>query len=172
VTVSGSVNVNTSGTYTLVYNAADDSGNTALAVTRTVNVVDTTLPTITVGTPTISMWPPNHKYKAFLVTNFVTGVSDSCQTGLGLGSVLIEKVTSDEAGPSDDMVIAADCRSVQLRADRDAGGDGRVYTITFRLRDSAGNTSRATARVVVPHDQGGPAALDSGVHNTVTGTCP
>ncbi len=170
--MSGSVNVNTSETYTLVYNAVDDSGNTAIPVTRTVNVVDTTAPTITVGTSTISMWPPNHKYKTFLVTNFVTGVSDSCNTGLGVGNVVIEKVTSDETGDSDDMIIAPDCKSVQLRAERDGGGDGRIYTITFHVRDAAGNLSRATAQVVVPHDQGGGAAVDSGVHRTVNGNCP
>ena len=71
VTVSGSVNVNTVGTYTLSYNAADDSGNTAVTVTRTVNVVDTTAPTITLNGQTVSMWPPNHRYQTFQVTNFV-----------------------------------------------------------------------------------------------------
>jgi uncharacterized repeat protein (TIGR01451 family) len=45
VTSSGSVNVNTPGTYTITYRASDGT-NTATA-TRTVNVVDTTPPTIT-----------------------------------------------------------------------------------------------------------------------------
>ena len=40
VTVPGTVDVNTPGTYTLTYHAADDSGNAATA-TRTVTVVDT-----------------------------------------------------------------------------------------------------------------------------------
>lgn len=47
VVTSGSVNVNVPSTYTITYTATDDSGNTQTA-TRTVNVVDTTLPTITV----------------------------------------------------------------------------------------------------------------------------
>lgn len=37
------------GVYTLTYNVSDDAGNAALAVTRTVNVVDTTVPTITLS---------------------------------------------------------------------------------------------------------------------------
>src|SRR5436189_19054 len=41
---SGSVNVNTPGTYTITYTAADPSGDAALPVTRTVNVVDTMPP--------------------------------------------------------------------------------------------------------------------------------
>jgi hypothetical protein len=45
-TASGSINVNAPGSYTITYNAADPSGNTALPVTRTVNVVDTTKPTL------------------------------------------------------------------------------------------------------------------------------
>ena len=178
VTVSGSVNVNLVGNYTLTYNATDASGNHAAPVTRIVHVVDTTAPTITLNGQTPSMWPANHEYQTFLVTNFVTGAGDGCNTTLGISSVVIEKVTSDELENGDgdgntlnDIVIAADCKSVQLRSERDGGGDGRVYTITFRLRDASGNTTRATARVVVPHNNGG-TAVDSGVHYTVTSSCP
>jgi hypothetical protein len=46
-TASGAVDANTVGTYTITYNAQDPSGNSATAVTRTVNVVDTTAPTVT-----------------------------------------------------------------------------------------------------------------------------
>ena len=47
VAVSGTVNTNIVGTYTITYTATDVSGNTATA-TRTVTVVDTTAPVITV----------------------------------------------------------------------------------------------------------------------------
>jgi hypothetical protein len=46
VTVS-SVNTAIVGVYTVAYNVSDASGNEAITVTRTVNVVDTTLPVIT-----------------------------------------------------------------------------------------------------------------------------
>ena len=46
VTITGSVDTATVGTYTITYSAKDDSGNTGTA-TRTVNVVDTTAPVIT-----------------------------------------------------------------------------------------------------------------------------
>jgi hypothetical protein len=45
---SGSVNVNLPGDYFITYNASDASGNAATAATRTIHVVDTTPPTITV----------------------------------------------------------------------------------------------------------------------------
>jgi hypothetical protein len=178
-TASGSVNVNVPGSYTIFYNASDPSGNPAATKTRTVNVVDTTVPTINLNGQTPSMWPPNHKYETFRVTDFVTSVTDSCNTSLGVSSVVISKVTSDELENSggdgntlNDIVIAADCKSVQLRSERDGGGDGRVYTITFRVRDASGNVGTATARVTVPKSQGSGPAIDSGVHYTVNGTCP
>jgi hypothetical protein len=49
VNVAGTVNADAVGTYTLTYTATDDSGNAAVAVTRTVNVVDTTKPVITLN---------------------------------------------------------------------------------------------------------------------------
>jgi len=176
---SGTVNANVPGTYTIIYNASDPSGNSAAPQARTVNVVDTTAPVITVNGNTPSLWPPNHKYQIFSVTDFVTGATDSCNTSLGVGSVVISKVTSDELENSggdgntlNDIVIAANCKSVQLRAERDGDGDGRVYTITFKVTDSSGNVGTATARVVVPKSQGSGPAIDSGVHYTVNGTCP
>ena len=48
VTVSGVVDTNTVGSYTLTYTAVDASGNVGTA-TRTVNVVDTTAPVLTVN---------------------------------------------------------------------------------------------------------------------------
>ncbi|MBL4660524.1 MAG: DUF5011 domain-containing protein [Alcanivoracaceae bacterium] len=47
VIVTDTVDDTTPGTYTLTYNVSDSAGNTAIAVTRTVNVVDTTAPVIT-----------------------------------------------------------------------------------------------------------------------------
>ena len=47
VSSSGSVDTDTVGTYTITYSASDAAGNTSTA-TRTVNVVDTTAPVITI----------------------------------------------------------------------------------------------------------------------------
>ena len=43
-TASGTVNTDAVGAYTITYNAIDSSGNMAVPVTRTVNVVDTSVP--------------------------------------------------------------------------------------------------------------------------------
>lgn len=50
------VNTNVLGTYTVTYDVSDVAGNAATQVTRTVNVVDTTKPVISlVGSPTVSV---------------------------------------------------------------------------------------------------------------------
>jgi hypothetical protein len=89
----------------------------------------------------------------------VTGVSDNCDS-ISIGSVQIASVTSDEPenGVGDgntlnDIVIASDCRSLQLLAERMGGGDGRVHTITLRVADGTGNVSTTTLKVAVPQSQ-------------------
>jgi uncharacterized repeat protein (TIGR01451 family) len=176
VTRSPSGNTFAVGSTTVTWTATDSVGNTATA-TQTITVIDNTVPVITTNGQTPSMWPPNHKYQTFQLTNFVTGASDNCG-GVSINNVVIEKVTSDEiengngdGNTTNDIVIAANCKSVQLRSEREGDGNGRVYTITFKVTDTHGNVGRATAKVVVPHNPG-ETAVDSGVHYTVNGTCP
>jgi hypothetical protein len=143
-----------------------------------VTVKDTQAPVITTKAP-VKLWPPNHKYVTFAIADLVAGVRDNCRSRVGITGVLITKVTSDEADNSggdgsttDDIVIAADCKSVQLRAERINNGNGRVYTITLKVTDADGNVSTATAKVTVPHAQNGPAAVDDGPQFTVVSNCP
>jgi len=144
-----------------------------------VTVSDTEPPVITTNGETITLWPPNHKYKTVQVSDLVAGASDNCDAGINLGSVHISQVTSDETenGNGDgntlnDIVIAADCKSVQLRSERSGDGNGRVYTITFKVIDAAGNVATATAKVTVPKSQNGSTAVDDGAQYTVLGGCP
>jgi hypothetical protein len=144
-----------------------------------VNVVDTSGPTITLNGQTITLWPPNHKYRTINVSDLVASASDSCDSSVNLSKVFISKVTSDEAENSggdgntlNDIVIAANCKSVQLRSERDGGGNGRVYTITFKVRDAAGNVATKTAQVKVPANQGnGGNAVADAPQYTVTSGC-
>jgi hypothetical protein len=125
------------------------------------------------------LWPPNHKYWTFTVSDLATGVTDNCDEDVNVGSLVITSVSSDEPenGGGDgntlnDIVIAADCKSVDLRSERMGGGNGRVYTITLKVTDTAGNVSTATVKVTVPQSQNGATAVDDGVKYTVSSSCP
>jgi hypothetical protein len=92
--------------------------------------------------------------------------------------VNIQKIHSDEPEDGDadgntlnDIVIANDCQSAQLRAERSGDGNGRVYTITFKAVDSSGNASTATAQVTVRTNMNTPA-VDGGAVYTVNSLCP
>lgn len=175
VQISGAVNSNAVGTYTITYTATDPSGNSA-SKTRTVHVRDTQAPVITVSAAPMVLWSPNHKYAT--VAASALGISVSDASGASAQDVVITKVTSDEPdnslGDGDtpaDMVIALDGRSVQLRAERAGNGNGRVYVIHLGVSDSSGNTGSATYRVSVPKNAKQAAVMDA-VVNTVLGVNP
>ncbi|MGH9871293.1 MAG: choice-of-anchor Q domain-containing protein [Pyrinomonadaceae bacterium] len=144
-----------------------------------VTVNDTENPTITLNGNVITLWPPNHQYETVNVSDLVASASDNCDASVGLSSVFISQVTSDEAENSNgdgntlnDIVIGPDCKSVQLRSERSGDGNGRVYTVTFKVIDAAGNMATVTAKVTVPHSQNGSPAVDDGPQYIVLGGCP
>lgn len=168
-------------------------GNHTVTVTTTGScgsATQTAILTVTSGTPVINlitnsatMWPPNHQYQTFNVTDFVSSATGGCDGSQNLtGSVVIQKVTSDEPedNPSggdgntlNDIVIAANCKSVQLRRERDGNLNGRIYTITFKVTDSFGSTATATVKISVPKTNNSPA-VDNGAAAgyTVNSLCP
>jgi hypothetical protein len=68
----------------------------------------------------------------------------------------------DDATSSEDIVLVGP-DEVQVRAERDGSGNGRVYTIGFIVRDAGGNEAESTCTVTVAHDQGKKGeAIDDG----------
>ena len=57
-------------------------------------------------------------------------------------------------GNTVDDVVVVDDTTFELRAERNENGPGRVYTITYRATDNAGNTTTETATVSVPITRG------------------
>ena len=151
-------------------------GSPSTATGTIMNTPDTTAPVISlIPNVNMTLWPPNHNYETVEVSDFVSGATDNCD---GPVDVYILKIHSDEPedGAADgttlnDIVIANDCESAQLRAERSGSGNGRVYTITFKAVDSAGNFSTATAQVTVRLNPSTPA-VDSGANYTVNSVCP
>jgi hypothetical protein len=164
------------GTTTITWKATDAHGNITTG-TQTVKVNDATPPVIVLASGAIVLGPPNHNYHTLTMANLVASASDGCDASVDINDVVISQVTSDEiengngdGNTPNDIVIAPDCKSLQLRAERQGGGDGRVYKITLKVRDSGGNVTTAVRTVIVPHS--GSSATDSGVHYTVNGCTP
>jgi len=154
-------------------------GSPSTATGTITNTPDSGAPTITL-IPNVNMTlsPPNHTYRTVAVTDFVASASDDCDPTVNINSVYILKITSDEAenGNGDgntlnDIVIAGDCKTAQLRAERSVSGNGRVYTITFKVKDSAGNFTTATGQVTVRSSANNPAVNDGPIY-TVNSSCP
>jgi uncharacterized repeat protein (TIGR01451 family) len=164
------------GTTTITWKATDSHSNMTTG-TQTVKVNDATPPTIVLTSGTITLSPPNHSYHTLTIANLVASVADSCDPSVDINDVVISQATSDEiengngdGNTSNDIVIAPDCKSLQLRAERQGGGDGRVYKVTLKVRDSSGNVATAVRTIIVPYS--GSSATDSGVHYTVNGCNP
>ena len=91
---------------------------------------------------------------------------------------MITQVTSDEPdnGNGDgntvnDIVIAGDCRSVQLRSERAGPLNGRVYIVTLRVKDASGNSTTKTVKLTVPKDDTSGPAIDDGPALTIVSAC-
>jgi hypothetical protein len=119
---------------------------------------DTTPPVVTCSASPPSLWPPNHK----LVN--VTATVHVADAGSGPAGLTLVGATSSEpdngtgdgdtTGDIAGWTIGTADTAGQLRAERSGNGPGRVYTLTYRGRDAAGNTATCAAKVTVPHDQG------------------
>ena len=128
----------------------------------TLTVVDTVPPS---AEPLqMPLWPPNHKMHA-LTAGECAGASDVCDPTL---SVHFTQATSDEPADAEgdgshepDIVFDGAAR-VSLRAERQGGGNGRVYTLGFRVSDESGNVADGKCNVMVPHDSSGRAAIADG----------
>lgn len=124
----------------------------AQAGRRLIGADDKTPPELAVSPNTAVLWPPN---RAMIPIN----VSVSAADNSGAVSVTLVSITCNDAcDPALDVSGAeygTDDRSFQLRAERrGASKEGRTYTITYSAEDGAGNKTRATTTVTVPHDQG------------------
>jgi trimeric autotransporter adhesin len=132
---------NVSDTHTILVNAPPDCSAVAPSVTE--------------------LWPPNGKMRPITLS----GATDP--EG-GAVTLTVTGVTQDEivVGPGNnrapDAELGASSNSVNLRAERFGGLDGRVYRIAFTGTDPLGGSCSGNVNVSVPHDQSGAPAVDSG----------
>lgn len=84
VTPSGSVDVNTPGSYIITYSATD--GVNPATANRTVNVVDTTPPAISCPANIVAMLPPNSMATSMVVNYPAVTATDSCSASVTVNS--------------------------------------------------------------------------------------
>jgi hypothetical protein len=110
-----------------------------------------------------SLWPPNHKLRTITASGATdSDVGDSA-------TLVIDGITQDEpvngaadGNTSPDGFLSSPLSNkAKVRAERAGTGDGRVYRLHFTATDTHGGSCSGTATVGVPHDNSGPAAVDS-----------
>jgi hypothetical protein len=122
-------------------------------------VVDTTPPSL--APLESAIWPPNHKLHAITAAD-CAGAVDACDPTL---DVRFTEATSDEPvdaegdGSHEPDIVFASLNGVSVRAERQGGENGRVYTLGFVARDDSGNVAEGACSVSVPHDSSGRAAV-------------
>jgi len=129
----------------------DPNNNSATATATASNPP----PTITGATADPStLWPPNHRMVNVTVSY---GVTDNCPVPFGSCTLSVtsnEPVLGHGSGNTSPDWIVLDDHHVLLRAEREGGGTGRIYTTTITCTDSGGNSSEEQVEVTVSHDQG------------------
>ena len=118
ITTVNNVDTDVVASYTLNYNVLDSSGNAAIEVTRTVNVVDTAVPVITLtgeGVVTIEVGTTYADAGATATDNY------DDDTALSLNIITVNNV--------DTAVVAS-------------------YTVTYNVSDASGNAATEVTRTV------------------------
>jgi predicted amidohydrolase len=105
-------------------------------------------------TSVVTIWPPNHD----MVSVTIQGVTDPDGDPV---TINIDQIKQDE--PTDGTGDGHTCpdgagigtSTAQVRAERSAKGNGRVYTIYFTASDGAGGSCQGSVTVCAPNSRNG-----------------
>ncbi|HXG84608.1 MAG TPA: carboxypeptidase-like regulatory domain-containing protein, partial [Pyrinomonadaceae bacterium] len=150
---SGGILISNEGATTVSYRSTDRAENVETVKTLTVQI-DKTAPTIGLTANPSTIRSRNGKP----VTVQLHGTGSDAVSGLASVSYIV----TDEYGTPLSIPTrtlsgnsASWTDSIALEASRRGNDtDGRLYRVVATITDVAGNTSTATADIIVPHDQG------------------
>lgn len=154
------------GDHTVEVSAADSRAESRCATT--VRILDEMPPVLAVSLAISRLWPPG--------SDFVNVGLDASVLDCSLETRLDVEVFSDEddAGreargsgrghPRRSLLASPDARAsapgtLELRAERNPRGDGRVYLIVTHATDAVGNTSVACSTAIVPQSSSATSTL-------------
>jgi len=123
--------------------------------------VDATPPLISGTLSPGVLWPPNHKYVQVTAS---VNISDNADPAPILELVSVTSNEPDNGlgdGDTENDIVVVDKFNFELRAERSGTGNGRIYTITYKVTDACGNSTLASGQVLVPHDFSGQPGGDS-----------
>ena len=140
--------------------ASARDGGTARVVCEATLTVEDTVPPGSID-EMLELWPPNHKFHTISGEDCVRDACDGNLTVTFLSASSDEPV-NDKGDGNTEPDIMLDCDRVQLRSERQSGGNGRIYTLGWKAVDGAGNEAEGDCVVAVPHDQSGREAVDDG----------
>ncbi|HEU5181952.1 MAG TPA: choice-of-anchor D domain-containing protein [Candidatus Polarisedimenticolia bacterium] len=147
------------GQTTVTFTATDASGNVATCSTK-VTVRDTVAPAFETAATPVLLWSPNHR---MVPVGVALQASDLCTAAPPIALLSSSSSEPDDAPGDDDGETTGDITGtepgtadtqVSLRAERLGNGTGRIYSLVYEARDAAGNVTRNTVSVAVPHDMG------------------
>ena len=126
------------------------------ATTFAVEVRDTQAPTLSLTAVPNRLWPPNHKRVHVRVSWTAADACDAAPEVMLLSAASSEP--DDLPGPSDGVTVGdifdaspgTPDRDIWLRAERQDGGPGRIYTLTYAVVDAAGQVTTTQTTIVVP----------------------
>jgi hypothetical protein len=135
----------------------------AEAATPAICLADTSPPALSGSTLPALLWPPNHRLVDVAASLVAT---DECTSAPALSRVLsiVASNEADDAPGPQDGATTSDVRDAQpstpdflvkLRAERNAAGAGRTYTLTYTAKDIAGNAASLPLSVFVPREVNG-----------------
>jgi hypothetical protein len=99
-----------------------------------------------------SLWPPNHR----MITVQIVGIADPNNEAVNISVTGVKQDEPiDGLGDGDTSPDAVRQGStLQLRAERAANGDGRVYNVGFTADDGAGGVCSGDVQICVPTNRG------------------
>jgi len=128
--------------YTIIYN------------TGVFKIVDAIKPTIMPALTTTTLWSPDHNMTP--VGSIATADSCDAKPGVVISITQNEPLNAKGDGnfsPDASVTFSGKSATINLRSERDGGGDGRVYLIKYASTDYSGNVSNFCTAVTVPKSQ-------------------
>ncbi len=118
----------------------------------TVRVVDTTPPSLSIADP-VCLWPPNHTWARFSLSDLVQGVTDACDVAPRVEIVNVkssEPVDATGSGSTAPDVVFGPTTAC-VRSERAGPGSGRTYVVVVKATDASGNSTTRPVSIEVPH---------------------